>query len=377
MQSSNPRVQAIMDASQEQWRKRRGLDGPKLNLHAVLTAARQRTLLEDFGTGDFREGLDALLAALNQSAMTPAEQRRLSDMIVSRLQARLRIRDWVKKNPPVVDEDIREPIIVTGTDPAGVELLGRVLAADVFNRAPLRWEAASVAPASVASTRGHDSRIAAYPGEGAGFPAPCDDLLANAFADPFTGWWDAGEYQQTWLSADQDAGYEFHRLQLQILQSSWPTQRWVLHSTAHLGHLHALLRTYPDARVVWVHRNPAHVVERIAGANPTIDRAGVARQLQEIIAKSLEARGQHPETSFFDLQYVELVDDPVGAVERFYRDWGIELPDLSRWRMQALLAESLTIPSPVSPERPTVTQLRTELADYVSTFEIPSELSLL
>jgi len=377
MQSSNDRIQAILDAGQEQWRKRRGLDAPQLDLHAVLTAARQRTLLEDFGRGEFRDGLDPLLAALNASPMTPAKHRELSDVIVSRLQARLRIRDWVKKNPPVVDEDIREPIIVTGADPAGVGFLGRVLAEDVFNRAPLRWEAASVAPAGTASSRGHDPRIAAYQGEGAGLPAHCEALLANAFADPFTGWWDPGEFQNIWLEADQDAGYEFHRLQLQILQSAWPTQQWILHSTSHLGHLDALLRTYPDARVVWIHRDPAHVVQRIVDTHAEAEDQATGTQLERIIRRSLEARNRHPETSFFDLQYVELVDDPVGAVERFYRDWGIQLPDLSRWRMQAMLGEPGTVPAAVMPDRVSVKQLRDRMADYVSTFEIPSELSLL
>ena len=58
--------------------------------------------------------------------------------------------------------------------------------------------------------------------------------------------------------------YAQHRLALQTLQSRQPTERWVLKTPNHLWHLDALLATYPDARVIWTHRDPGPVVTSLA-----------------------------------------------------------------------------------------------------------------
>ena len=58
--------------------------------------------------------------------------------------------------------------------------------------------------------------------------------------------------------------YAQHRLALQTLQSRQPTERWVLKTPNHLWHLDALLAAYPDARIVWTHRDPGPVVTSLA-----------------------------------------------------------------------------------------------------------------
>jgi hypothetical protein len=68
-----------------------------------------------------------------------------------------------------------------------------------------------------------------------------------------------------WLGkADMDPAYAQHRLALQTLQSRQPTERWILKTPNHLWHLEALLAAYPDARIIWTHRDPGPVVTSLA-----------------------------------------------------------------------------------------------------------------
>src|SRR5260221_13735838 len=68
-----------------------------------------------------------------------------------------------------------------------------------------------------------------------------------------------------WLEqADMAPAYAQHRLALQPLQSRRPTERWILKTPNHLWHLDALLDAYPDARIIWTHRDPGPVVTSLA-----------------------------------------------------------------------------------------------------------------
>ena len=68
-----------------------------------------------------------------------------------------------------------------------------------------------------------------------------------------------------WLEqADMAPAYAQHRLALQTLQSRQPTERWILKTPNHLWHLEALLAAYPDARIIWTHRDPGPVVTSLA-----------------------------------------------------------------------------------------------------------------
>ena len=71
-----------------------------------------------------------------------------------------------------------------------------------------------------------------------------------------------------------------------------PTERWILKTPNHLWHLEALLAAYPDARIIWTHRDPGPVVTSLASlanagqrpltrrTRPPPDRRGVEAQVR-------------------------------------------------------------------------------------------------
>jgi len=192
-------------------------------------------------------------------------------------------------------------------------------------------------------------------------------------------------------TCDMVPAYEFHRLCLQVLQSTIPTQRWALKTPGHMWHMAAVYDVYPDARMVWTHRDPLKVVGSVASLNSTlhatntdqVDFARVGRTWRDKCLHGVKAgtefRDQRgSDDTVFDLQYAELMDDPVGSVERIYRHFNMELDDLGRRRMAAWMEENPQ--DRFGRHRYTLDQfgldvdeVRDQFADYVDRYQVPSE----
>ena len=70
---------------------------------------------------------------------------------------------------------------------------------------------------------------------------------------------DIRSYREWFLDADYTPAYEAHHRTLQQLQWRNPG-RWVLKYPKHLLSLDASARRYPDAVLIWTHRDPAAVL---------------------------------------------------------------------------------------------------------------------
>ena len=82
-----------------------------------------------------------------------------STEIAGYLTNRLRIVDWVKRNPEIRDRDIRPPIVILGQPRTGTTILFGVLAQDPANRVPLTWEVDQPWPPPETATYETDPRI--------------------------------------------------------------------------------------------------------------------------------------------------------------------------------------------------------------------------
>lgn len=382
---------------------------PNLDVDKLLGRAKQQALLEDFGRGTFREGLDRLVDALNSQANLTAIGRRSSEgHIVSLLKKRLRMRDWAKKNPQIEHERITAPLVIVGMPRTGTTLLSNLLDQDPMNRSLLSWEAGAIAPPPRLTDHREDPRIAEAVASAALLdkiapevkakhpmqataPTECVELLGAEFASVhFETQASIPAYGEWWQECDMTDAYGQHRMALQILQEAIPTTRWSLKSPAHLWHLDALFAAYPDARVVWTHRDPRWVIPSVASlvssfvgiGTEAMGEAAVARDWMERIsvgvARATAFRADLADDNVFDLPYVELVDDAVSSVERIYQHFGLELSDLGRWRIEAYLnenpkgrhgkhtysAEQFGLSATVIGER---------FADYTATYEVPTE----
>src|SRR5690606_28388685 len=108
----------------------------------------------------WREGLDRLLPALREEARLSeiGVQVALRD-VLSYLETRLRLTDWVGRHPEVTSTDVVPPIVIVGQGRTGTTILYDLLAQDPAHRVPLTWEVDRPLPPPEPATYETDPRI--------------------------------------------------------------------------------------------------------------------------------------------------------------------------------------------------------------------------
>jgi len=304
---------------------RLGIDLPSLVPSSVESAAAKEARSDDFGGDSYRQPLEVFLDACAQEAdLTTFGRILITKMLSGALANRIALHRWALAHPDVRGERINSPWVIVGLPRTGTSLLSLLLGLDPMSR-PLHPFGATLAQECV-SLFMYDIRTLA--------------LETQAHVPSYARWLE---------QADMAPAYAQHRLALQTLQSRQPTERWVLKTPNHLWHLEALLAAYPDARIIWTHRNPGPVVTSLAslanaGQRPLTWRSDPRPTAEEWKRKCVFALNS---AVAFDttseegwcqhLHYDLLMADPVGTVGNLYRSFGEEVSDLHARRMEAFL----------------------------------------
>ena len=176
---------------------------------------------------------------------------------------------------------------------------------------------------------------------------------------------------------------------LALFQTTIPVERWLLRSAWHLDHLADLAHAHPDARVIWLHRDPAAALAtRVAATSSCRDALGApsatpsdlarsgARSSARSVVSAIDGIESWPQHQVFHLQYAELVEDPAGTVERVYRSFGMDLVDVGRRRMQQWAGDHRVRTRPVPPAVVAgidQADVRAAHADYTARHRVPTE----
>jgi hypothetical protein len=332
----------------------------------LVDEACAQTGLDDFGGEGFREGLAIYCDSLEREAqLNEIGSMAVPGTIVASLSNRLRVVDWARRHPEVAAQPIEAPLVVIGMFRAGTTFLSYLLDQDRRNRPLLQWESGdSVPPASPADHRSGprvdaareqsamleqlNPRVRVVHHEEADGPTECIAVMSQDFKSLS---WEAianvPMYGEWLLQTDQRSAYEYHRLALQVLQSGGVGGRWTLKSPHHAIALEALTAVYPDARLVLLHRDPvvlsASVCSLISTLSSTFSDADHQRyiaahwtaMLDESIGRIDAFRRAHPEHPILDVQYADLVQDPLATVEKLYSSLGDDLDEAATAAMTA------------------------------------------
>jgi hypothetical protein len=333
---------------------------------ALSAAARTRAGLDDLGAPDYWDGLVALTDALDHDARLTAFGRMgMRENLVDALAARAGVLDWHRREPRIGAEEVEAPVVIIGLPRTGTTLLSNLLQQDGRLRTLRHWEALAPVPPPTLVEDVTDRRVRAaekqldglwriapgfraiHPMEPGG-PTECVTVLAQAMTSmQYETQCHLPGYVDWMNGADLGPAYAHHRKVLQVLQWRSPGERWTLKSPAHLLALGPLLDTYPDARLIWTHRDPVDVVASVASLNAAlqsimsddVDPARLGPFWQERLATlvergvaDLDDRGDVPVAH---VHYRDLVGDPVATVASIYRSLGLPGDDLTERRMQA------------------------------------------
>ncbi len=349
---------------------RMGFNLPSLTPASVVSSAVRSAGSDDFGSESFREPLEVFLdACATEADLTTFGRILVSKMLSQALANRIALHRWSLDHPEVLDEHIDSPWIIVGLPRTGTSVLSMLLGLDPMARPLLQWEAAHPIPPPTLGEGLEDPRIAQTTKEldglmklnpplkamhpfGATLAQECVSLFmfdvrtlaleTQAHVPSYARWLE---------KAEMAPAYAQHRLALQTLQSRQPTERWILKTPNHLWHLDALLAAYPDARIIWTHRDPGPVVTSLAslanaGQRPLTRRRDPRPTAEEWKRKcrfALDSAVAFDERSADGwcrhLHYDALIADPVGTVRQLYQGFGDEVSDLQARRMEAFLED--------------------------------------
>ena len=348
-----------------------GAAGFAASEEALLEAACQAAGCEDFGDPGFLEPLRILLEAYDrESCLTELGQGMVRDMLLGMLRNRLVVQRYWNEQPEILAAEIRRPLFVVGFPRTGSTALHHLLGRDPRHQLLEYWVAAAPCPrpprSEWAAQPGYqeaetslrlqyerDPSLKAIHVMSPELPDECRHLWMQDFAD------DTFEvnaciptYSKWYAQKDMRPVYRRHRDVLKLIQSSGEPAPWVLKYSGHLRHLDALLDVYPDACIVWTHRDPTAVVPSYCSLatgwrglfEREVDRHGLGGWLAEVCATSVDDAMKVRECAdparFYDLDFRELLRDPVAAVRDIYAYFGIEADEESEASMRAWHAEN-------------------------------------
>ena len=323
----------------------------------LLAEARGATGLDDVGDDTFVEPLDILCRALDDEARLHDAGRAATHAFLVRLLAgRLHLVAYANADPGVRDEQIAEPVVVTGAPRSGTTILFGLLSLDPSLRSPLGWELLYPVPPPdavgraerelrfMAETTGTLDAIHVY---GALQPKECLSAMSFDFrSEEFTARYRVPTYDEWLRSADMQPAYDWHRLVLQVLQHRQPTGRWLLKSPVHLHNLDVLIATYPDARVAVTHRDPSAVLASLVSLVATlrrafsdhVDEADIARVETGRWAATLDRLVDRADPQLAHSRYVDFDAEPLATVRSVYERLGLPWTDDLAGAMAAHLA---------------------------------------
>ena len=328
-----------------------------------------------------RRGLERLVACLQAPGVRLRKERR--SLLVFELSRLLRNNAALarerREHPEIEREEVVRPVFIVGINRSGTTLLHRLMARD-----PRFW-----------TLRGYECfEPAGPPREGGGPAGGAGDLRRAALEDMFEAAGAVENYSgvheldidepeedfpllrlsfATWTSvvrfglpdygrwlaaAGSKHAYAHHRRIVQRFtwqrcrQEAGGERQWLFKMPFHLRELETLLETYPDALFIQTHRAPAEVMgswsslverARSAAVEPPPRHEIGPEQLDFMSgmlnrATRLRISRAELEDRWVDIAYVDLVRDPLAAVQAIYDRFGWRLGQAAVARMEAWLS---------------------------------------
>ena len=388
---------------------------PTLAKEALLEAAARETGLADFGDRWFEGPLDVLLEAVRREArLNAAGEVAAAAQFHHVLRDRLLTQMWFERHPEILARPIPHPVVIVGPMRSGTTRMHRLLAADRRFAHMRSFETISPVPRpgfeEVMAGRKADFRpklasrimkvarlanprtLSIHP---TGPYEPEEELgllVASFWGMKHEAQWTVPSYGR-WCEGE-DATPAYRHLADLLRLVGWSQQEsslrpWILKTPQHMLDLPALLAVFPDARLIFTHRDPRQVVGSAASLawNQTIiysDRVDPVALGREWLRKSalqvermMDARRSIAPERMIDVQYEDMERDWRGTMARVYRFLGLEMepavPGMERYidRSGALKRR---------PHRYSLAQfglaedeVLERMSDYVRRFDVPME----
>lgn len=405
----------ILDAAIRGGRKLGAVEQARLDKDYLIEQAAESTELDDFGSRWFERPMEVLLDAVKREARlnaagTFSAMKQFHHVLRDRLLAQM----WFKRHPEILARPMPRPVVIVGPMRSGTTRLHRLLAGDRRFSHMRSFETISPVPRpdfeEVLEGRREDFRpilasrimkvarlanprtLSIHP---TGPYEPEEELgllVASMWGMKHEAQWQVPTYGR-WCEAEcAEPAYRHMANLLRLV--GWSQQvssirPWILKTPQHMLDLDALLKVFPDARLIFTHRDPHKVVGSATSLawNQTIiysDHVDPARMGREWLRKTAlqidrmrAARETIPPERMIDVQYDDMERDWRGTMQRVYRflelDIDPALPAMEDYMRRACALKRRPHTYSLAEFGLSEGDVRDRLDDYVRAFDVPIE----
>ncbi|CCD93766.1 conserved hypothetical protein [Bradyrhizobium sp. ORS 375] len=270
--------------------------------------------------------------------------------------------------PEIVDVPVARPLFLIGFGRTGSTFLHHLLALDPQARAPRLWELQEPSPPPRPETYATDPRIGRMRAQSEFRAAVMPDLHkihefdVEAPEECQLMMWHGPQHMILGLRSPEywhwfrtldlpqlDALCAGYKRQVQHLQLFHRGGHWLSKSLAHAHFLPVLFRSFPDARIVRLHRDPCQIIPALASLiaqlqisyTPRIDFHDLGRRTLELFEhtteRMMQADEQASSTRVVDVVFDELIKDPLATIRRIHAAFGDDLAPAFESRLRQRL----------------------------------------
>ena len=314
-------------------------------------------------TPETKAALAALTESLNEDAALNFIGKIAAWIDCTRMAAtHLRVEQALRAAPETEQTQLPTPVFVLGLFRSGTTILHRLLGEDPDNRTLPHWESFDPVhtPEGPEPRQRHLAKFLALadilsPNVGAIHPMDahqtdeCRGMFTNVFRTPqFNVQYRVGGYLDWLLAQDATIAYRHHRRQLQLAYRHRPYgKRFVLKDPTHTFFVDSILKVFPDARFVFIHRDPAETLSSICSrhayprsvVSSDVDAHAIGAELADsymmrLLEPAVAAVDRLPAGRVAHVRSPDLSKDPVGTIAEAYRGLGMELGNEARVAMR-------------------------------------------
>ncbi len=291
------------------------------------------------------------------------------NQLKDRLKMRSKLNNFMKDKvlPPPAD-----PIFVTGLPRSGTTYLFNLLALDINHRSPKYWEIMSPLPitesnfalkkriwkvnAELKFARTIIPKLRHMHHIRAQTPEECE-LLATINVRSFVYMCMANvpEYVEYLKDCSFDSVFVWHKKFFQMLELTGRPERWLLKDPSHIGHIPEILKTYPNARFINIHRSPMESIASFCSLTMNI-RSAFSKNVdpeqigdvildfwQNSLNKGLVEKQKLSHEQIVDVSYSEFIENPLLIIKNIYKSFNLDIDIETENKMEQYLINQRNI----------------------------------
>jgi len=340
-----------------------------LSVDNILKTAQKKAQRKVSGKITFIEPLTQLVNAINETGNLHSFGRfYIKQMLIGLVVNRLELEALWEQHPEILEIPIEKPIFILGLPRTGTSFLFNLMALNSEHHFLTNWETtvSQRPPAGKYSFKNDPRRkqgkwmlrfqhyLAPHMDEIHRFyldgPEECTPLLFQEFSTlALASLFDVPTYSDWLNNKSHTTTYQHHKRILQTLQWKYPNKRWLLKSPAHIEGITDILKVYPDACLIHMHRDPSQSIPSYASLSATfrgiysisLNYKSIGQQVLDRLATDMNYFIKHQNNTeklkSIDLQYIDLVAEPLETIKKIYSHFDLAFSDTIEDQLQVYL----------------------------------------